>query len=74
MKFLTDIFTGLDGVTHDIGRYSWVTSLGALFAVTVHEAWTGKTVDLQAFGVAVASIVTAHGAALWAKKETEPKA
>jgi len=74
MNFIRDILTGKDGITHDIGRWSWVGSLAALFAITIHEAWTGKTIDLQAFGVAVAAIVTAHGTAIWAKKDTEPGA
>lgn len=74
MKFVQDVLTGKDGKTHDIGRYSWAGSLAALFAVTLHEAWTGKPVDLVAFGTAVSAIVVAHGAAIWGKKDTEPGA
>jgi hypothetical protein len=73
MKFITDILTGLDGETHDIARWSWVASMLTLFAATLHVAWSKGAVDLAAFGTAVATIVAGHGAAIWAKKDTEPK-
>jgi hypothetical protein len=72
MKPLIDILTGKDGQTHDIGRWSWVGSMLAVIAAALHTAWTKGTVDLVAFGQAIATVVGAHGAALWAKKDTEP--
>jgi hypothetical protein len=73
MKWFYDIVTGLDGETHDIARWSWVASMATLFAATIHVAWAKGSVDLVAFGQAVAAIVAGHGAAIWAKKDTEPK-
>jgi hypothetical protein len=72
MKWLTDLLTGKDGATHDIGRWSWLGSLGAVIAAALHTAWSKGAVDLVAFGQAIATVVGAHGAALWAKKDTEP--
>lgn len=73
MKWLTDLLTTADGVTHDIGRWSWLGSLISINALAIHEVWSGKPIDFVAFGTGVAAIVTAHGAAIWAKKDTEPK-
>jgi hypothetical protein len=73
MNWLKQLFTGQDGQTQDIGRWSWVISLLGVIAVATHEAWTGKLVDLQALGIAIAAVVGAHGAAIAMKKDTEPK-
>ena len=76
MNFLKRVFdhtfTGKDGKTYDIARFSWAYSLGSLSAIVLHEAWTSRPVDLVAFGTAVSAIVVAHGAAIWGKKDTEP--
>jgi len=72
MKWLSDLLTGIDGQTHDLGRWSWAISLGAVIAAGLHTAWHG-TIDLIAFGTAIAAVVAAHGAALGFKKDTEPK-
>jgi len=69
--WLHDLLTGKDGVTHDLGRWSWCVSLGSIIAAGIHTAWHG-TIDLVAFGQSIALVVTAHGAALWAKRDTEP--
>ncbi len=73
MKWFNDIVTGIDGVTHDIGRWSWIGSMAGIFTLAVHEVWTGKTIDFAALGTGIAAVVAAHGAALWAKKDSEPK-
>ena len=72
MSWFKNIVTGIDGVTHDIGRWSWVVSVLGTFALALHEVWTGKAIDFQQLGLGVAAIVTAHGAAIWAKRDSEP--
>ena len=72
MKIGKDIFTGRDNETHDIARYSWAVSITAAIALAILSAVHNGVVDLAAFGTAVAAIVGAHGAALWAKRDTEP--
>lgn len=74
MKPIKDIFTGRDNETHDVARYSWTVSITATIALAIWSAIHNGVVDLAAFGTAVAAIVGAHGAALWAKRDTEPKA
>ena len=73
MSILKDLFTGKDGVTHDLGRWSWALSLGAVIAAGLHSAWHGA-IDLVAFGTSIAAVVGAHGVALGLKKDTEPGA
>lgn len=74
MTWLNDLLTGLDGKTQDIGRWSWVVSMVGVFILAAHEVWAGKSIDFASLGTGIAAIVTAHGAALWAKRDTEPKA
>jgi hypothetical protein len=42
-------------------------------ATTEGNWWHGAVIDLQAFAIAVSAVAGAYGAALWAKKDTEPK-
>jgi len=72
-NWLKDLVTGADGQTHDIGRWSWLVSLGSVIIAGVHIVWAKGALDLVAFGQSIACVVGAHGAALWAKKDTEPK-
>lgn len=70
---LTHILTGKDGSTHDLGRWSWAASMLAVIAGGVWNATHTNAVDLIAFAQAIATVVGAHGLALWAKKDTEPQ-
>lgn len=73
MKWFKDVVTGLDGETHDIARWSWLVSLITAVGVTIHTACVKGSADVVAFAQAIAAISAAHGASLWAKKDTEPK-
>jgi hypothetical protein len=74
MNKLTQLLTGKDGVTHDIARWSWIFSLLGVFSATICNSLQGHEVDLTSLGTAIAAVVSAHGAAIWAKKDTEPGA
>ena len=73
MKVLRDLFTGAEGVTHDLGRWSWAGSFVAVVTAAGANWWHGAVIDLQAFAIALSAVAGAHGAALWTKKDTEPK-
>ncbi len=73
MSVLRQLFTGLDGVTHDLGRWSWAGSFFAVVAAAAGNWWHGVAIDVQALATALGVVAGAHGAALWAKKDTEPK-
>ena len=73
MSILRDLFTGVDGATHDLGRWSWAGSFAAVVAAAAGNWWHGVAIDLVALGTALSGVAAAHGAALWAKRDTEPK-
>jgi len=73
MSVLRQLFTGVDGFTHDLGRWSWAGSFIAVVAAAAGNWWHGVVVDIQALATALSVVAGAHGAALWAKKDTEPK-
>jgi len=73
MKFLNDLFTGKDNTTHDLGRWSWAASTVSVIGGGVWNAVHAGAIDLMAFAQAIGVVVAAHGGALWAKKDTEPK-
>lgn len=72
MNWLQQLFTGKDNQTHDLGRWSWAASTISVIGGGVWNAVHAGAIDLMAFAQAIAVVVGAHGAALWAKKDTEP--
>lgn len=73
MKWLRDLFTGIDGVTHDLGRWSWAVSLVSVIGAAGMNWIHGAVIDLQSLANAIGVVVAAHGASLFMKKDTEPK-
>jgi hypothetical protein len=74
MSIVKDLLTGIDGETHDIGR--WLGALSGLTSIglTVYDVVINHThFDCQAFGIGVAALATGIGALLKLKAETEPK-
>jgi hypothetical protein len=73
MNILTQLLTGADGQTHDLGRWSWAGSFVGVVAAAGANWWHGAAIDLMALAQAFAVVAAAHGVALFAKKDTEPK-
>lgn len=68
-----DCLTGIDGKSFDIARVSWVITM---LVITIGEIWnvtSGKHFDTKEYAEGIAIMAAAHGAAIFAKKETEPK-
>ena len=74
MSIVRQLLTGIDGATHDLGRWSWAGSFLAVTAAAVGNWWHGVALDVMALAQALGVVAAAHGAALWAKKDTEPRA
>lgn len=72
MSIVAQLLTGRDNTTHDLGRWSWAGSFVAVVAAAAGNWWHGVAIDLQALAIALGAVATTHGAALWAKKDTEP--
>ena len=74
-KVFRDLLTGVDGKTHDIGRYLAVGGGvwgigGSMYDVLANHVHF----DMQAFGVGMAALAGGIGALLHLKKDTEPPA
>lgn len=70
---LTHLLTGQDGKTHDLGRWSWLITTLSVIGGAAWNALHAGAVDLMQLAQAVGIVVAAHGAAIFAKKDTEPK-
>ena len=73
MNIIKHLLSGMDNATVDIGRVSWAASFLAVAAAAGANWWHGALIDVQAFATALSIVAGAHGAALWAKKDTEPR-
>jgi hypothetical protein len=74
VKALRDVLTGIDGSTHDLGRWagaaSFVCGLGLEVFVVV---WKSQPFDFTQFGLGVAAMAAGIGAMLKLKSTTEPQ-
>ena len=71
-EWLTHLLTGKDNSTFDLGRVSWVISMLTIIGHSIWEMLQHQAIGLMDIANAISVIVVAHGAALWAKKDTEP--
>ena len=69
---LRQLLTGKDNQTHDLARWSWVSTTLAAIGGAIYNAIHAGVVNLTDFAQAIGIITGAHGAAIWAKKDTEP--
>lgn len=72
-KILRELMTGIDGQSHDLGRYSWLASFTSVTGIALWHEWRGVPVDLMVLATAHGAIAAAHSAALFMKRSTEPK-
>lgn len=72
MEWFKHVLTGKDNKTHDLGRWSWLTSTVAVIGGGVWNAVHGGAINLMELAQAIGVVVAAHGGALWAKRDTEP--
>lgn len=73
MKILRELFTGVDGISHDLGRYSWAASWIAVTAAAAWHELRGVAVDLTVLAAAYGTVAAAHAASLFVKRSTEPQ-
>lgn len=70
---LTNLLTGADNQTHDIGRWSWAGSFAAVVSLTAWKAWHGESVSVTDLAEALGIVSGAHCVGLMAKAKTEPQ-
>ena len=73
MEWLKHIVTGKDNETHDVARWSWITTTIATIIGAGWNAMHGGVMNLMDFAQAIGIISGAHGAAFMIKKDTEPQ-
>lgn len=74
MKILKDVFTGIDGESYDMGRVLWALSVIAGLCYAGYDlVYLNTPFNIVNYGIGVGSLLASGGAALWAKRETEPK-
>ena len=66
------LLTGKDNENYDLGRISWVLCVFAAIGIAIYNLIHNITFTLEDFGRSIAAIVGVHGAAIWAKRDTEP--
>lgn len=73
IKILRELFTGIDGQSHDLARYSWAFSWLSVTAVAlIHEA-RGHDVDLTVLAAAYVAVAAGHAGAIYMKRSVEPQ-
>lgn len=73
LKVLREILTGIDGRSHDMGRYSWMASWTSVTAIAAWHELRGVAVDLTVLAAAYGTVAAAHAASLFLKRSTEPQ-
>lgn len=71
-QIVKQLLTGKDNETYDLGRISWVLCVFAAIGIAIYNLIHNITFTLEDFGRSIAAIVGVHGAAIWAKRDTEP--
>lgn len=71
MKFIRDLFTGIDGATWDLGRVALALGVIVMAAGGVGSIVKGS-LDFIAFGAGFGGLLTGGGALLLLKRTTEP--
>lgn len=67
------LFSGADNQSLDVGRISWASCHMGVNIVAGGLFFIGHSPSLLDFAAAHATVVGAHGVALFAKQQTEPK-
>lgn len=71
-----DMFTGIDGISTDIGRVGGFIGLIVILAIGIREEWMANAdypFNFMDFCGGLAAYLTAWGALLKLKESTEPK-
>jgi len=71
-QHLLNLFSGKDNKTLDLGRVLWFKGSVVFSALSIYHVWKTGTFDFVAFSTGFGAILAAGGAAIWAKKDTEP--
>jgi hypothetical protein len=71
-KILNDLFTGIDGKTHDISRWLWILGILAFISFAGFEVYKSGHFDLVNFGMAYSTLLAGGAFGVKVKESQEP--
>jgi hypothetical protein len=71
-SLFNQLLTGKDNKTHDIARWSWLTTTLVIIGGSFWNAYHTTAFSITEFAQAIGVIAGAHGAAVLMKKDSEP--
>ena len=72
-EIISHLLTGKDNKTHDIGRWTWLISLGAVIAIAIWEVVHTNQVSIRELAEALGIVSAAGGASVAMKQNSEPQ-
>lgn len=72
--FLTNVFTGKDNQTHDIGRVLWFIGVVAFIGFSAFRVYTKGEFDAIGYGTGLGGLLAGGGLGINLKAKTEPGA
>lgn len=73
MSAFTQMFSGKDNKTIDLGRVLWAKLVLVFAGATIYAIIEGQTFDPALWGVGAGAVLAAGGAGIAAKAKTEPE-
>ena len=73
-RIIKDLFTGIDGETHDPARWLWILGTCAFIGFAGYEICKSGHFDMVNFGIAYGTLLGGGAAGVKVKESTEPKA
>jgi len=72
-EILTQLLTGKDNKTHDIGRWTWLIGFIAIICIAVYEVMQAHQISLTELAEALGLVSGAGGASVMMKQNSEPQ-
>jgi hypothetical protein len=73
MNLLRQLLTGIDGITHDLARWTWAGSWLGVTCTAIWQCATGHPPTLVELAAAYSAVAAGHAVSIKAKETTEPK-
>lgn len=72
-KILSDLFTGIDNQTYDLGRVMWAASLFSFLVMALGHVFWSHQLDYISCSAGITAINAGSAGSLAMKRKTEPQ-
>jgi hypothetical protein len=72
MKFLNDLFTGVDNCTFDIARVLWAVCVISFVVFSGVDLYLSGEFKSEFYAIGAGGLLFGGGAGVWIKKDAEP--